>query len=283
MQDLEKILGVSYSNFKDNRDGRIYKTITLNGYEWFLENLDFDLSKLYGGKKAAELFGIPDPSMDFNLEDGGRHYRFLQAQEACPEGFEIPKRNVFVDLFTKIAGKPPHLIKNEDRFKISSFLYGKNSLLKLNDTGRFDKSPLIWASNKMDYLDEGLGWYWTSTPGALTNGGSAFGFTRETYVEDVVYGFCAVRPVRKIYTVMEIKKFDKFLNEMEKSYGQDYSLRDVKRGQIVAFRGSRYFVIDSNEVVLELSKDRDAMPGDRNNVLANRSMFREYGAIPDQN
>lgn len=283
MRDLEKILGVSYSTYEDKRDGRIYKTVTLNGYEWFLENLDFDLIKLYGGKKAAEIFGIPDPSMDFNLEGGGRHYKFLQAQEACPEGFEVPKRNVFIDLFRKITGKDPHQWKQEERSQIGSALYGKNGILKLTDTGKFDRSPLMWSSNKMEYIDEGVGWYWSSTPGSLTNGGSAFGFVHETYVEDVVYGFCAVRPVRKIYTVMEIKKFDKFLNEMEKSYGQDYSLRDVKIGQIVAYRGSRYFVIDANEVVLELSKNKDAAPGDRNNVLANRSMFREYGAIPDQN
>ena len=283
MQDLEKILGVSYSTFKDSRDGRIYKTVTLNGYEWFLENLQFDLSRLYGGEETIDLFNIPKTHMDFNLEEGGFHYKFLESQYACPEGFEVPKRNVFVDLFKKITGKNPNEWRSDDRHLIASSLYGKNSLLKLTDTGKFDRSPLMWSSNKMEYLDEALGWYWSSTPGSLTNGGSAFGFTHETYVEDVVYGFCAVRPVRKIYTVMEIKKFDKFLNEMEKSYGQDYSLRDVKIGQIVAFRGSRYFVIDANEVVLELSKDKDAIPGDRNNVLANRSMFREYGAIPDQN
>jgi hypothetical protein len=82
---------------------------------------------------------------------------------------------------------------------------------------------------------------------------------------------------------MEIKRFYDFLNEMRKGYGEDFSLRDVKKGEIVAFRGTRYFVIDSNEVILELSKDKDASQGDRKNILANRSMFREYGAIPDQN
>jgi hypothetical protein len=82
---------------------------------------------------------------------------------------------------------------------------------------------------------------------------------------------------------MEIKRFKAFLNEMKKGYGQDYSLEDVTKGEIVAYRGTRYFVIDSNEYMLELSKDKDAVPGDRKNLLANKSMFREYGAIPDQN
>lgn len=274
MQDLEKILGVSYSSFKDPRDGKVYKTVTLNGYEWFLEDLEYDLSRLYGGEETIDLFNIPKTHMDPKLEEGGFHYKFLEAQYACPDGFEVPKRNIFIDLFKKITGKNPNEWGSEGRRLIASFLCGKNGLLKLSNSGRFIGSH---------FIQDGLGWYWSSTPGSLTNGGSAFGFNEESYREEIVYGFCAVRPVRKIYTVMEIKKFDKFLNEMEKSYGQDYSLRDVKIGQIVAFRGSRYFVIDANEVVLELSKDKDAMPGDRNNVLANRSMFREYGAIPDQN
>lgn len=80
---------------------------------------------------------------------------------------------------------------------------------------------------------------------------------------------------------MEIKRFYQFLNEMKKPYGEDYSLRDIQKGDIVAYRGTRYFVIDSNEVMLELSKDKDAEAGNRKNLLVNRNMFKEYGAIPD--
>lgn len=80
---------------------------------------------------------------------------------------------------------------------------------------------------------------------------------------------------------MEIKKFGQFLTEMKKAYGQDYSLRDVKPGDQVKYAGTNYHVIDSNEVVLELSKDKNSNPGDRSNFFVNRSMFREKGAIAD--
>lgn len=80
---------------------------------------------------------------------------------------------------------------------------------------------------------------------------------------------------------MEIKRFGKFLNEMKKSYGEDFSLRDVEKGQQVTYMGTRYYVIDSNEVVLELSKNKDSKIGEKGNFFVNRNMFKRNGAIPD--
>jgi hypothetical protein len=80
---------------------------------------------------------------------------------------------------------------------------------------------------------------------------------------------------------MEIKKIGKFLNEMKKSYGEDFSLRDIEKGQVVTYMGTRYHVIDSNEVVLELSKNEDAKIGEKGNFFVNRNMFKRNGAIPD--
>jgi len=80
---------------------------------------------------------------------------------------------------------------------------------------------------------------------------------------------------------MEIKKIGKFLSEMKKSYGEDFSLRDIEKGQIVTYMGTRYYVIDSNEVVLELSKNEDAKIGEKGNFFVNRNMFKRNGAIPD--
>lgn len=80
---------------------------------------------------------------------------------------------------------------------------------------------------------------------------------------------------------MEIKRFYTFLNEMKKAYGDDFSLRDIEPGQTVTYMGTRYHVIKSNEVVLELSKDKDSKEGDRKNLLVNRAMFKQNGAISD--
>jgi hypothetical protein len=79
---------------------------------------------------------------------------------------------------------------------------------------------------------------------------------------------------------MKIKRFGYFLNEMKKGYGDDFSLRDINPGEVVTYMGTRYHVIDSNEVILELSKDKDAKKGDKGNFLVNRGMFKQNGSIP---
>lgn len=68
---------------------------------------------------------------------------------------------------------------------------------------------------------------------------------------------------------------------MKKTYGEEYDLTQIQKGEVVIYRGSRYFVIDSNYVVLELSKNEDSKPGDRSNKFVNKSMFNTGGAIPD--
>ena len=39
--------------------------------------------------------------------------------------------------------------------------------------------------------------------------------------------------------------------------------------------------IDSNEVVLELSKNDQAKVGEKGNFFVNRNMFKQNGAIPE--
>ena len=80
---------------------------------------------------------------------------------------------------------------------------------------------------------------------------------------------------------MQIRKFKTFLNEMKKHPGDDYSLRDINPGDEVSYQGSKYYVIDSNEVVLVLNKEPNASTDDRKNFLVNRNMFKQFGAIKD--
>ena len=78
---------------------------------------------------------------------------------------------------------------------------------------------------------------------------------------------------------MKIHKFKSFLNEMKKSYGDDFSLKDIKPGQEVIYQGTKYYVITSNEVVLELNKNKDAKTLGEGYFYVNRNMFKTHGAI----
>ena len=93
--------------------------------------------------------------------------------------------------------------------------------------------------------------------------------------------FVLLDQLKRIYRIMKMKRFGKFLNEMKKSLGDDFSLRDIEPGQEVKYQGSKYYVIDANEIVLELSKEKSAKVGDRSNFFVNRNMFKQWGAIAD--
>jgi hypothetical protein len=72
-----------------------------------------------------------------------------------------------------------------------------------------------------------------------------------------------------------IKNFRSFINEAN----QQYTLGDIKPGSVVRYDGSPYYVITSDDFVLELSKYPDSEPGSRKNLFVNAVMFRERGLI----
>lgn len=206
------------SSFKDSRDGREYQTVILdNGrekIEWFAENLDYDDTEDFGGKSALDIFFTSDdlPSIkgDSDRSVCGRYYRFNSLNNACPEGWEIPKRSEFIDLFQSITGNTPNLWREGERRKIYQSLCGIGSILELHECGGYEKPANYWygtssfAGHKpnptdFEYLGNEKGRYWSSTQGALSNGGSIFIFdsAKKEYNEDVGYGYYAVRPIRK--------------------------------------------------------------------------------------
>jgi hypothetical protein len=64
------------------------------------------------------------------------------------------------------------------------------------------------------------------------------------------------------------------------SIGGEYFVSEIYRCVLFAL-WSKYYVIDANEVVLELSKEKIAKVGDKSNFFVNRNMFKQWGAIAD--
>lgn len=78
---------------------------------------------------------------------------------------------------------------------------------------------------------------------------------------------------------MSIKKYIDFVLETRKPPNPVYALELMEPGIEVAYAGSRYFVIASSEFALELSKNKEALPGDRKNLIVNKNMFSERGMV----
>lgn len=198
---IEK-LDVSFSEFKDPRDGKIYPTVKINGIEWFRENLNFDDTEEFGyAGLIKDVFDVDMPSMEASQECG-RLYSFSSAQEACPEGWKIPERSDFIDLFKAITGKDPNEWKNPEKAMIFHTFCGKSSIMNVKQCGRFDYpnwQPSTEKRAKKMLSETGLAFLFTSTPGAMTSGGAVFYFksSDQSYAEDVKYGYYPVRPIKK--------------------------------------------------------------------------------------
>ncbi|MBO9698560.1 MAG: hypothetical protein J7604_00040 [Sporocytophaga sp.] len=67
----------SESTFKDPRDQKIYKLVTIFGQTWFAENLNYEMD---GSSSCA----------DDSCDKYGRLYTGPDAKMACPEGYHLP-------------------------------------------------------------------------------------------------------------------------------------------------------------------------------------------------
>ena len=197
-------LNISFSEFKDPRDGQVYKTVKMAGVEWFRDNLNFDDTTEFGNAGLLQdIFSVEMPSLEVpDSSTCGRLYSFSAAQEACPEGWEIPKRDDFIELYKKIAQKDPFEWKDSERAMFWYTCYGKNSILDVKDCGYYDYSdftPKDGKRVKKFIKKPGWGHVFTSTKGSMSDGGSVFIYRSDNQagVEDVRYGFYPVRPIKK--------------------------------------------------------------------------------------
>jgi len=77
-------LGVrDYGSLTDSRDGKIYRTITVNGKTWMATNLNLDED---GSRCYAENTGANNAACDRD----GRLYGWEMAQDICPAGWHLP-------------------------------------------------------------------------------------------------------------------------------------------------------------------------------------------------
>lgn len=192
---LKERFNLKLSEFTDSRDGIKYKTIIIDEIEWFLENLNYDIYEEYGGKSFVELFHKSSPSFQHHSKtECGHFYDFDSAKMACPPGWEVPSRDIFVELFKKITDLSPNEWDRKEKIKI---YHSVKLLLQPSFCGRFERttySPEARFSNVSKQAT-----FFTSTPGSMANGGSFFSFqgTNKTYIEGVGYDYYSVRPIRK--------------------------------------------------------------------------------------
>lgn len=154
-------------SFVDDRDGREYKTVTVNGYTWMAENLKYQ---------------TPNAVDTLN----SLFYSDSEAVEACPRGWHVPDEGEWDDLFAYVEsayGKMGgYYLKSREGwgvYKDSADGNGCDSLgFNVQPLGQF----IVW-SDGVDYQNGGSGaYFWTSTLAYRERG------TRQRVPYTVVFG-----------------------------------------------------------------------------------------------
>ena len=86
--------------FKDPRDGRTYRTITIGGRTWMAENLAF---KAKGG---CHVYGWDADNKKANAAKYGYLYEWKAARKACPPGWHLPTKDEWDELVAALGGEP---------------------------------------------------------------------------------------------------------------------------------------------------------------------------------
>jgi uncharacterized protein (TIGR02145 family) len=129
------LIGQVNGSFKDPRDGKIYKTVTIGTQTWMAENLAW----------KTESGCLEYDNNESNAKAYGYLYNWEAASKACPSGWHLPSENEWAILTTYLGGdsiahiklketgpghwkEPDSTLTNESGFSaLPGGLYNKNS------------------------------------------------------------------------------------------------------------------------------------------------------------
>ncbi len=122
-----KPITVITGNFTDERDNKIYKTIKIENQTWMAENLNYEINNSYCFNKDIH-----------NCEIYGRLYKWDDAQNICPQGWQLPSKKDFEILLETIKKK--EFMRYTDIFEYYGGIKVDNNFSELDNIG------LYWSS-----------------------------------------------------------------------------------------------------------------------------------------
>jgi uncharacterized protein (TIGR02145 family) len=156
-------VSILFSEFKDPRDGNVYRTVKIGNQVWMAENLRYNIegSCCYDNDEA-------------NCQKYGRLYTWEAAKKACPTGWHLPIREEW-DVLSDFAVDGRKEINLENDNDTSYCWPGAGTKLKSrtgwyedygNGTDEYDFSALPGGNCGADgnfYSGGNYGYWWTAT------------------------------------------------------------------------------------------------------------------------
>ncbi len=135
--------------FKDNRDGKVYKTVKIGNQWWMAENLAYKASSgcwAYGNDES-------------NVSKYG--YLYHWNKNVCPNGWHLPSKEEWEELIDFLGGE---YVAGKKLKSSNEWLVEDNENLSGNNKSGFNALPGGMGTSKYDcnFVGE-VGFWWTST------------------------------------------------------------------------------------------------------------------------
>lgn len=125
--------------FTDERDGKQYKFIEVDGMTWMADNLNYESEESYCYEGNAD-----------NCKNWGRLYTWKAASEYCPDGWHLPNNEEWDKLIwafggNDVAGKA---LKVGGTSEFEAMMAGYRD--KKNFYGKVDSSAYFWSATEQN-------------------------------------------------------------------------------------------------------------------------------------
>lgn len=167
-----------YKSFVDIRDYKVYWTISVNGNEWFVQNLDYD---------------FPDNSWYYNNSETNKVYGKLYSgkllttdpENICPQGWHVPSQQEWTVVINNFGG----LKVAGSKLKEATEMYWRNSNVSRDNSSGMSVLPSGSRDSKPSFANLGkYTFFWTSTPNSKVPNSFTtinFGFMRDNIITDI--------------------------------------------------------------------------------------------------
>jgi uncharacterized protein (TIGR02145 family) len=152
------------THFCDERDGKIYKKVTIGTQTWMAENLNYAATDGECYQKDSSCY----QNNDSNCAKYGRLYNWAIAMNVCPSGWHLPSDIEWSTLTQAVGGtdEPNYLTGAGIKLKASNPLWTTNT--GTDDFG-FSALPGGYGGSNGNFGSAGSGaYFWGSTQNSAT-------------------------------------------------------------------------------------------------------------------